>query len=110
MSAFSKKSRTRQKLYALCKLKAASEAVNEHKKNFNYEGNIPSTNTILKGMYKLQSGAGNFKTKSEWRREGFEVLSIESPFVLWDKPQRIGGRTHWAIKYVYNEKQVRKAI
>jgi len=109
MSAFSKKSRTRQKLYALCKLKAASEIVKEHKKNFNYEGNLPSTNTILKGMYQLQSGAGKFKTESEWRHKGFEVLSIENPFAVWDKPQKRGCKTVWAIKYVYNEKQVEKS-
>jgi len=74
-------------------------------------------NQILVEMYKIETGAENFKTFKKWKEEGYKINKGEKGFPVFSKPstklkeergQHIeeGEKARFFVAYLFNEKQV----
>jgi hypothetical protein len=79
-------------------------------------------NVFIIADYQADTGAQQFKTFGEWKKEGFKVKKGESGFPVWGTPKKITETVEtedgeklesdpyefWPMAYLFNETQVEK--
>lgn len=76
-------------------------------------GDYSKLNEAILAYYK-QQGHEEFKTFSQWLKDGFAVKRGEKGFAVWGKPKKIEGETdefdYFPICYLFSNKQVHKNV
>jgi hypothetical protein len=84
----------------------------------NSAGQFKTVNEALLHFYREESGASVFNTRSQWKRQGYDIKTPyeQSSYLLWSAPKKFkkqdgqsdGDKIYFPICYIYSDKQVEK--
>lgn len=76
------------------------------------EGKYQKVNEAIIAVYKSRTGATEFKTFKQWKKDGKSVKKGESAFAVWGRPKESEDNDeeqdfkYWPMCYLFNDTQV----